>query len=244
MINRHRSNLFFLAACLAWSTAAAAAGPDADEVLRRTSAAYAGLKSYADTGVVVTEYQPPGAPAAVERHAFTTRYKSPRQFYFDFKADPKGSNERLVIWSEGSDFQTWWSATQVHEVYPKGRGTTAFLLAIHPTKMSAMQVAPMLLPQGELFGPVNGMEQAKLVAVETLGGRKHYKLTADMRTNGSRSERQPTTVWIDVENSLVSKVVEDNSEGAFVSRTTTTFAPQANPKLDEAQFRFVPRKAH
>ena len=127
--------------------AAAQAPSQPGDILEHTRAAYAALHSYADTGVTTTEYRSPGAPAMVERHTFSTLYKSPRQYLFDFQKDPKAGAERFVIWGDGEDFHTWWSATRVHDTYPRGRGATAFALGSSPTKGTVLLLAPLLFPQ-------------------------------------------------------------------------------------------------
>jgi hypothetical protein len=86
---------------------AAASLPTAEDILERSRAKYASLKSYSDTGTVLTQYH-----STVEQHAFTTYYRAPRYFFFEFRKTPKESNERYVIWCpDGEDFQDWWSTT-------------------------------------------------------------------------------------------------------------------------------------
>ena len=49
------------------------------------------------------------------------------------------------------------------------------------------------------------------------------------------------TIWIDAESLLIRKVVEEwTTLPGHISRLTTTFEPQVNPKLDDARFQFVP----
>ena len=51
------------------------------------------------------------------------------------------------------------------------------------------------------------------------------------------------TVWIDAESLLIRKVVEVPKDvlPGQIARVTTTFQPQANPKLDDARFTFTPQ---
>ena len=55
-----------------------------DDLLARSMAMYAGLRSYSDTGTVVSEYGPSAASLVREVHTFSTFYRAPRQFMLDF----------------------------------------------------------------------------------------------------------------------------------------------------------------
>jgi hypothetical protein len=48
-------------------------------------------------------------PANVHRHGFETYFRAPRQFYFEFDMDPRAGGERIVVWCDGGDFQSWLS---------------------------------------------------------------------------------------------------------------------------------------
>jgi hypothetical protein len=217
----------------------------AEDVLERSRAAYAALHSYSDAGTVLTEERPPGAPLIAERHTFTTYYSAPRHFFFDFREDPRAGGDRLVIWCSGEAFETWWSATRVHETYPRGTGANAFALASLPTKGSALEVPPLLFAQAGLQGPLVALKAGGLAETEDLDGHRAHKLVGEVSlayATGRGAHVRPTTVWIDAQTLLVRKVLEDTPAGApagSVSRVTTTFEPKANPALGDAQFRFA-----
>jgi hypothetical protein len=51
------------------------------------------------------------------------------------------------------------------------------------------------------------------------------------------------TVWIDSTSYLIRKILEDApAVPGMLNRTTTTFNPQANPKLNDDSFQFAPPK--
>jgi len=51
------------------------------------------------------------------------------------------------------------------------------------------------------------------------------------------------TVWIDSTSYLIRKIFEEAPAApGMLDRTTTTFDPQANPKLNDDTFKFVPPK--
>jgi outer membrane lipoprotein-sorting protein len=225
--------------------AAAQAPSPSGAILERARATYAALQSYADTGVTMTEYQSPGAPAIVERHSFSTLYKSPRQYLFDFQKDPKAGAERFVLWGDGEDFHTWWSATRVHDIYSRGRGATGFALGSLPTKGTVLLVSPLLFPQAGLHGSIADLTVSGGAEIEDIGGLRCYKIIGEVRSaygSGAISGARPATAWIDAGTFLVRKIFEDTPQGAgggIASRITTTFEPQANPTLEDGRFRFI-----
>lgn len=145
------------------------------EVLAQSRAIYAAMKSYADNGVVRTEFTvSPTIPLTIERHSFHTVYSAPRKFLLDFKKSESG--ERLVIWGDGENFHTWWSETGVHEVYPRGQGASAFAVSSLPTLGAALAVPPLLFSQAGLHGALSDFGLLRGEGVESFDGRSFYKL--------------------------------------------------------------------
>jgi outer membrane lipoprotein-sorting protein len=215
-----------------------------DDILSRSRATYASLRSYADTGTVEIEFGPVGGTIK-ERHAFSTSYRSPRLFHFDFTKHQKA--DRFVVWSDEQAFHTWWQTTGVETTFPKGQGSGAFLTATPLTKNAVTQIAPLLFSQAGLVGTLTEFGDASVVGTEIVGGRKCHKLVGIARSIYPATQRvvnvRKTTVWIDAETLLVRRVVEDAPKGTpagMVMRVTTTFQPQANPTLEDRRFTFVP----
>jgi outer membrane lipoprotein-sorting protein len=221
-------------------------GPE--DILARSRAAYAALQSYSDTAEVTTDEFPPGASRILQHHTFVTFYRAPRKFFFEFRKDPKAGGERYVVWSDGGgDFNSWWSATHVREVYGKGRGTLAFALGSAPTRESITRIPPLLFAGTGLQGPVANMTAARSAGSEDVDGTRCEKLTGDVvllySQTGHGGAPRPTTVWIDPQTLLIRKIFEDTPQGAppgSYNRITTVIQPRANPPLDDAKFTFVP----
>jgi hypothetical protein len=60
--------------------------------------------------------------------------------------------------------------------------------------------------------------------------------------SGQETGVRAITLWIDAETYLIHKIVQDTPKGmprGTISRRTTTFKHQINPKLEPAQFRFA-----
>lgn len=235
-------------AALGFTGAAIAAPALAAEeaTLVKSRNAYAALKSYSDTGVIESEYREGNGAGIRERHRFTTRFRQPRHFYFEFDEDAGAGGEKLVVWSDDSFFYGWWSTTQVESQYPKGQGATAFVSSSHQTRGSILSIAPWLFPQAGLQGALTAFTDATPDGEEMIAGRKCYRLKGIQRTfyaTGRALPTRRTTIWIDAETLLVRRIFEDTPSGrpaSHVSRTTTTFDPKPNPSLTDAQFKFAP----
>jgi outer membrane lipoprotein-sorting protein len=247
--NRIKRTLSLVVGCLLLSTNLtnrSRASSFVKDLLEQSRAKYAALKTYSDTGTVRTELVLPGNtdPATVETHTFTTFYRAPRQYFFEFKKDPNVGDERFVIWADNADFNSWWSATKVHDTYPKGHGDEAFALGAFPTKNAVMQLAPMLFAQAELHGPVVDLKVLSSEQIEQVNGHRCHKLVGEVGLaygTGTVTNVRPTTIWIDAESMLLRKVLEDTPKGTSgIDRVTTTFDPQADVQIDDAHFKFSP----
>jgi outer membrane lipoprotein-sorting protein len=210
----------------------------------KSVAKYATLKTYSDSGTITYEYSSNSSdPVQKEQYTFVTFYRAPRQFLFDFKKGPNADDERLVVWADAGDFNTWWSATKVHETYPKGQGDSAFALSSFPTKGSVMKIPTLLFAGAGLHGPLTDFKLLRTDPDESINGHRCSKLVGEVALaygTGTVTASTPTTIWIDAESLLVRKILEDNTKSGAVDRVTTTFEPEADPKIDDAKFKFFP----
>jgi hypothetical protein len=204
------------------------------DILAKSRARYAALKTYADTGKITTEYRQGSGPALVESHAFRTAYAAPRRFLFDFR---KGNGERLAVWGDGEQFHSWWSATGVHEAYPRGQGANAFALSSLPTVDTVVMIPPLLFAGAGLHGAAADFESTGPGSIEKVGTHDCYKLPGRLAvaygTGNVRGARR-MTLWIDTQLLLVIRIFEDTPDGmgsSTVTRASTTFEPQADPIL-------------
>jgi hypothetical protein len=216
---------------------ASAAPPSAEQLLDDVRAKYAGLSSYSDTGTMVVESKPIGAPMIREQLTFTTRFAAPKQFFFEAT---KTSGERFVIWCPGDHFHSWWSATQVHEAYSPGEGANAFAMGTLPTSGTALLIPPLLFQSAGLQGPLLMMQESRYDGAELLNGRRMHKITGKVRENHWNDSVRNTTLWIDAETLLVRKIFEDTPTGmgSAIQRATTILEPQLAPKSQRTSFEF------
>ncbi len=211
----------------------------ADDLLERSRAAYAALASYTDTGVVLNE----SGTASSDRHTFTTSFnRVPRRFRFDF-ANQFG--DRYVIWGDPDAFHTWWKTTGVKDDYPNPSNIGAFTTAGTHTVDASSKIPSLLYARGALPSSFTNFSDAALEGSEVIAGRPCSRLGGKVSESYGRTGREinvhHVTIWIDAESLLIRKVVEEwTTLPGHISRLTTTFEPQVNPKLDDARFQFVP----
>lgn len=221
------------------------AASEGARLLEESRAKYAALRSYSDSVTVVTENRFAGSPPVVERHRIQTRYRAPRLYFFQFDEDPKAGAERLVIWCDGGDFNSWWSTTRVHDVYSEGRGAAAFALSSPTTRGATLLLPTWIFPQAKMTGPLTSLVNVRLEGTDTVVGRKAYRIAADSDTsysNGRGAQSRPITIWLDAETLLVLKIILDtprgSASGALV-RETFELVPSVNPQMENAAFRFA-----
>lgn len=209
-------------------------------ILEHTHSVYAALSSYADSGAVIYEY----GPSSRDEYSFTTYFnRAPRHFLFDYR---KPSN-RMVIWGDPDAFHVWWEATRQVTEYPNPKNTGAIMNGDFPTNGAITKIPPLLYSKANLPGAISDFEPARLAGTEDVAGSKCYRLegsTSDTYgQTGNKVNVRSLTVWIDSSTYLIRKVVEEHPPVAGnVNRTTTTFNPQANPKLSDDRFQFTPPK--
>src|ERR1043166_8647894 len=69
------------------------------QILAQVQKTYSELKTYSDTGTVITEVQLPGVAASTkETHTFVTKFQGPRAFKFDFR---HAGGDHIVVWCPG-----------------------------------------------------------------------------------------------------------------------------------------------
>ena len=213
-----------------------------DDILARSRAAYASLRSYADTGSMTSEYGPKGA-VITEHHTFKTFYRAPRSFYFEFNKE--AGTDRFVVWGDDTAFRTWWAATGVTDTYGQGRGTEAFALATSPTSNTITNIPPLLFSTSGLAGTLTEMQDASVVGAETISGHRCQKVSGVAKSvygaTGNEVNVRKVIVWIDADTALVRRIIEDSSgvPAGNTNRSTVTIEPEANRPLDDSKFKFT-----
>jgi len=210
-----------------------------EDVMQRSRAKYLSLQSYADSGVVISEY----GPSSSDRHTFSTIFnRAPRRFLLEFN---KKGGDRFVIWGDPDVFHTWWKTTGQQSDYPNPDNLPALNQSGFNTSSLAAKIPTLLYGKAPLLSDFANFTDLTMDGTEDVGGRRCYRVVGNTRdvyaaTNKEVNVRK-MTVWIDAESLLLRKVVEQwKAPPGEIRRLTTTFEPQANPALDVARFRFTP----
>ena len=212
---------------------------NADEILQKMRATYGALKSYSDTGVVLSEY----GSSSEDRHPFTTYFnRTPRHFVLDFR---KQGGDRYVVWGDPDAFHNWWKTTGNQTDYPNPNNAPAISLSGRNTGGAALKIPTLLYSKAALGGDFNNFADVVLDGTEPISGRRCYRLigrASDLyAATGKEVNTRKMTIWIDTESLLIRQVREEwKGLPGQRSRTTTTYQPQANPVLDDARLKFVP----
>jgi outer membrane lipoprotein-sorting protein len=218
----------------------------AQTFVEQSRARYATLKSYADRGEVLDQFGP--KPENSYRHTFRTYFRAPRHFLFEFKRDARAGGDRIVVWCDGGDFQSWSSLTRQHQTYPRGSNTA--ILAFNQfgsATQRAITLVPALLFQGSgLVSTFGEFGDAVSAGDETIGGARAQKVNGVAQSMYAKTQRvtnvRRATVWIDPQTKLLRRIFEDTPEGlppTAVMRITTTLEPQADPQLEDKVFQFA-----
>lgn len=234
-------------------TASQAALP---EVLTKSMAQYATLTSYADTGTITVD-----TGGTLEEARFATYFRRPtRDLLFDFQALSSTtvstkfkidmSGYRTVVWMFKGEMQTYDQALSTHERITPDAQVSALQGTGHPTHGSSIMITSLLYPEARMPSAIRQIQEATLVGVEDITGRRCHKVTGTAFAyypSGQRTGVRPVSVWIDTETLLIRRVLEDTPEGygdgKGVLRYTFDYVPQANPAIDDSRFQFsVPKK--
>jgi hypothetical protein len=209
----------------------------ADDVMQRSRAMYAELRSYADTGTVINEYGVSGT----DRHTFTTVFRrTPRGFVLDFR---KQAGDRFVIWGDPDAFHTWWKTTGVQSDYPNPNNTGALTSGAN-TAGTVSKIPTLIYAKAALVGDFTHLRDLTVDGSETIAGHRCDRLIGtarDVYGTGREVNLHKMTIWIDGESLLIRKILEEWVPlPGQRSRVITTYDPQANPAIDDSRLRFSP----
>ena len=203
----------------------------ARDLLDRMAKAYAGCKSYRDSGVVQTVFVKADGSLAVEK-PFRTAFVRPDRFRFEFsQKGPDGKVSRYIIWRKGQDIQTWW------DLEPGVKKPESLNLALAGATgvsgTSAHTVPRLLLPKAVEGRSLLELTDVRRVGDARLGKAECYRVAGKFAAN-------PMTLWIDKKTFLVRKIEQQMKFPDFRAEQTTTYEPVAGAEVPEAALDFHP----
>src|SRR5713101_189671 len=205
----------------------------AQDVLDRMAKAYAGCKSYHDSGVVKTVLIEATGNRTVEK-PFTTAFVRPDRFRFEFKSNEvDGQERRYIVWRKGKEVQTWWDLKLGVE-----KPESLFLAlagAAGVSGPSAHTVPAMLLPKEVEGRRLMDMTEAKRIDDVKLDKVDCFRIEGKFGGN-------PTTLWIDQKKFLVWRIDAQQKFDDFRTETTTTYDPAIDEEVPDKKLEFDPPK--
>jgi outer membrane lipoprotein-sorting protein len=206
---------------------------NAAEVLDRMAKAYAGCKSYHDSGVVKTVYIRANGNQTVEK-PFTTAFVRPDRFRFEYNEMEGGRPEhRYLVWRKGKEVATWWDVRPGVEK-PESLGR-ALAGATGVSDSSSRTIPALLLPQ-EIGG-------RRLIDLSDAKRAKDAKLdTVDCFRIEGKFAGSPMTLWIEQKSLLVRRIETQKRFDDFRTETTTTYDPAIDEEIPDKKLEFDPPK--
>lgn len=230
------------------ATTAVAGTEDAMDLLKRSAAAYSTLPAYADTGAALREQ-----PGLVDRWKFTTAFRRPLDFQFNFQGVSSrsagltvdSSYQHIVLWMRNGELQAFNEQLRTHTTVPRTGNQPAELMnASAATVGTSVLIPSLLFAKSELPGSIRQIREATHAGFESVSGHRCHKIVgtaAQFYPSGKMTNVREVTVWLDAESLLVRKVFEDTPKGypagSYV-RLTIDLYPQANPQLADDTFQF------
>jgi hypothetical protein len=235
------------------TSAVAESDNEAMDLLKRSMDLYSTLPAYADSGTAVRE-----GPGLVDRWKFKTYFSRPLNFRFDFQGVTSqsagltmdSSTQHIVLWMIEGELQSFNQQMRSHNTVGRtGNQPGELLNASAYTAGTSVLIPSLLFAKSDLPGSIRQIREAAYAGLESVNGHRCHKIVgtaAQFYPSGKMTNVREVTVWLDEQSRLVRKVFEDTPKGypaGSYLRLTIQFDPQANPKLDPANFQFtVPKE--
>jgi hypothetical protein len=246
-------SIFALGGTVLATSAVAESDNDGMKLLTRSMAMYSTLPAYADSGTAVRE-----GPGLVDRWKFETYFSRPLNFRFDFQGvtsqsaglTTDSSAQHVVLWMIEGELQSFNQQLRSHNTIGRtGNQPGELLNASAYTVGTSVLITSLLFSKSDLPGSIRQIREAAHAGLESVNGRRCHKIVgtaAQFYPSGKMTNVREVTVWLDEQSLLVRKVFEDTPRGypsASYLRLTITLDPQANPRLEPANFQFtVPKE--
>jgi hypothetical protein len=227
---------------------------DPTTVLREAADRYASLRSYSDTGRVITRfYDLQGNLTQTSVRPFLTRFErdeqsdGARRYYFEFRDArlPNGAPnedakweefpERYVVWRSSPDepFKSWWTIQPKVEVHQELISALAGATGV--SGGSALTIPALLAPKAIDAQRALDLEAPKLIGTEVHEGRACHVISG-------KKMGDETVLWIDVEQKVLRKMTSKSTFDDFRTEDTVVYSPKLEPTFADNDFAFEPPK--
>lgn len=204
--------------------------PPTADILGKMGKAYAGCKTYRDSGMVKTDFIRPGGDNFTSKKPFTTAFIRPDQFRYEFKDTMSdGRVNRFIIWRNGDDVRSWW------DVKPGVQKQDSLNLPVASgtgiSSSSAHTVPALLLPDEVSGRKLTELTEAKHIDDAKLGETDCYRVEG-------KFGNQPLTLWVDKGTFLLRRIDQTTTFADFRTEETTTYDPVINGEIDASLLKF------
>ena len=220
---------------LAWPMGATAAGPSSEEILDRMAGAYAGARTYRDSGVMRTTFITEDGRRRVTERRFKTAFIRPDKFRFEYAERTCCEDEgRYIIWMHGDAVRTWWEVTPgIETVLTLGHALGA---AAGVSGGTSMTVPTLLLPDVAFGADAAGARsvvyrEPSRLPDDVLEGVPCFRLQV-------RRYDEPTIMWIDQATYLIRRLDAPLTFKGFKTEETTVYSPMVDGDVDAALLNF------
>jgi hypothetical protein len=205
------------------------------EIYERMLATYERARSYEDTGEVQIRSIRRFWPDRTAVLWFSTAFVRPETFRYEFRnmSGPATERSRYLIWRNGDDVKSWWSAQ------PGVRADQPFELALAAATGvsggSSARIAALLLPDLQWGRRLRLLDDVRLSGRAEREGASCYVLQA------TGPDGRPVEFWVDAQTFLLRQLREQREFDGFRTETTTIYhAPSANGPVDPKKLIFDP----
>lgn len=203
----------------------------AKRLLLQMAGTYASCATYADTGEEIQTLIDPDGARSTQTDTFETRFSRTGRFYYEAR-DRRGEEEwdRTVIWGDGDHASRWDSDKNRTEDIAGGIARAA-----DHASWNCSEVPQWLMRRTKSLATVDPATVRKTGSDEVEG---HLCSVVE----GEDSYGNAITLWIDVETSMLRKVLEEGYSHTFFSETTRVWRHRVDLELKPEAFDFEPPK--
>lgn len=199
------------------------------QIMDRVVSVYASCRSYSDEGQAsidfVTAYS-----RSPRVQPFFTEFVRPSVFRFEFRMQRNAEEwDRFIAWKNGDVEKAWWSLSQRDAPLAKS------LQSLVTLSGGSAQTIPSLLLPGLLKAKnvVSSLEGLKLAGHDKIDDRPAFKIEG-------KFQGQKVKLWIDSQEFLVLKIIQEEKHDGFSIETTAKYRPLLNVDIAVDMLAFNP----
>jgi hypothetical protein len=205
---------------------------DVNSILSKTESAYLNMKTYLDSGKVVSSFYNNPRPFS-RALLFKTAYSDNGSFNFEFYQ--LGDDHLYIVNKDVSNKVQVWDGSKIRTGLPFANAIAG---SVGISSSASIMITNFLMPGAAQTYSKNifsRLKERKLAASEVIKGNTCYKITG---SDGNRS----IVIWISQKDFLIRKLERDEPVNDFRVKNTYQFFPYTLKMANKNLFAFRPRK--